>query len=278
MDRGRAGAIVESRSFQLFIAAVICVNAITIGFETLKLPAQVELMLDLFDIACLGVYVVEAYLKLTAYGNAYFKDGWNVFDFTIVAVSIAALLLGLFAIIVPIPVQVARTVRLFRVVRLFKLLSMFRKLRIIVEAIGRSIPSVLWTCVLLLIVLYVFDVIGVFVFSAEFPMYFDDLATGMFTMFQIVTLEGWPDIARPIIEAHPIAWLYFVPLVILTAFIMLNIILAIILDTIAESRQAERVEPGATEVQLAQELDDLKEQIETVQRLLDKTNAENRKQ
>ena len=83
MDRGRAGTIVESRSFQLFIAAVICVNAITIGFETLKLPAQVELMLDLFDIACLGVYVVEAYLKLTAYGNAYFKDGWNVFDFTI---------------------------------------------------------------------------------------------------------------------------------------------------------------------------------------------------
>lgn len=277
MDSGRAGTIVESRSFQLFVAVVICVNAITIGCETLDLPDGMILALSIFDLACLGVYIVEAYLKISAYGNAYFQDGWNIFDFLIVVVSVLVLLLSALAIAVQIPVQVLRTIRLFRVVRLFKLLSMFRKLRVIVEAIGRSIPAVLWTCLLLLIVLYVFDVIGVFVFSAEFPAYFDDLATGMFTMFQIVTLEGWPDIARPIIEAHPLAWLYFVPLVILTAFIMLNIILGIILETIDESRQAERVEPGATEVQLAQELDDLKEQIGTVQRLLDKTNAENRK-
>ena len=277
MDSGRAGTIVESRSFQLFVAAVICINAITIGCETLDVPDGMSLLLSIFDLACLGVYIVEAYLKISAYGNAYFQDGWNIFDFLIVVVSVLVLLLSALAIAVQIPVQVLRTIRLFRVVRLFKLLSIFRKLRVIVEAIGRSIPAVLWTCLLLLIVLYVFDVIGVFVFSAEFPAYFDDLATGMFTMFQIVTLEGWPDIARPIIEAHPLAWLYFVPLVILTAFIMLNIILGIILETIDESRQAERVEPGATEVQLAQELDDLKEQIETVQRLLDKTNAENRK-
>ena len=277
MDSGRAGTIVESRSFQLFVAAVICINAITIGCETLDVPDGMSLLLSIFDLACLGVYIVEAYLKISAYGNAYFQDGWNIFDFLIVVVSVLVLLLSALAIAVQIPVQVLRTIRLFRVVRLFKLLSMFRKLRVIVEAIGRSIPAVLWTCLLLLIVLYVFDVIGVFVFGKEFPTYFDDLTTGMFTMFQIVTLEGWPDIARPIIEAHPLAWLYFVPLVILTAFIMLNIILGIILETIDESRQAERVEPGATEVQLAQELDDLKEQIETVQRLLDKTNAENRK-
>ena len=277
MDSGRAGTIVESRSFQLFVAAVICINAITIGCETLDVPDGMSLLLSIFDLACLGVYIVEAYLKISAYGNAYFQDGWNIFDFLIVVVSVLVLLLSALAIAVQIPVQVLRTIRLFRVVRPFKLLSMFRTLRVIVEAIGRSIPAVLWTCLLLLIVLYVFDVIGVFVFGKELPTYFDDLTTGMFTMFQIVTLEGWPDIARPIIEAHPLAWLYFVPLVILTAFIMLNIILGIILETIDESRQAERVEPGATEVQLAQELDDLKEQIETVQRLLDKTNAENRK-
>ena len=277
MERGRAGTIVESRSFQVFIAAVICVNAITIGFETLKLPDQVQTALNLFDIACLGVYIVEAYLKLTAYGNAYFKDGWNVFDFAIVAISVVALLLGLFAIVMPFPVQVLRTIRLFRVVRLFKLLSVFRKLRVIVEAIGRSIPSVLWTCLLMLVVIYVFDVIGVFAFGNDFPEYFGNLGAGLFTMFQIVTLEGWPDIARPIIDMHPMAWAYFVPFIIITAFIMLNIILAIILETIEESRQADRVEPGATEVQLAQELEDLRLQVETVQRLLDKTNAERRK-
>lgn len=89
--------------------------------------------------------------------------------------------------------------------------------------------------------------------------------------------ENGPDIARGIIQMYPFAWLYFVPFIILTAFIMLNIILGIILDTIDEARQAERVKPGATQTQLATELEELKAQIDTVQRLLDKANEEREK-
>ncbi|MDO4400602.1 MAG: ion transporter [Coriobacteriia bacterium] len=277
MDKQRATGIVESRVFQLFIAGVICLNAVTIGFETAHLAQPIMVLLSAIDLLCLAIYVVEAWLKLHAYGWDYFRDGWNVFDFVIVATSLVILVLDLLTIGFAFPLQVARTLRLFRVVRLFKLVSMLRKLRIIVESIGRSIPSVLWTGVLLLIVLYVFDVMGVFVFGADFPDYFGNLGAGLLTLFQILTLEGWPDIARPIIEAHTLAWLYFVSFIVLTAFIILNIIVAIILDSIEESRQADRVEPGSTDVQLAQELADLKEQIAVVERLLDKTNEEKRR-
>ena len=274
MQEKRSKAIVESRPFQAFIAIVICVNAITIGCETTPVPYEVLVSLNLFDGVCMIIYIVEAALKINAYGRGYFKDGWNLFDFAIVASSLLIALLDLLAIATFIPLQIMRTIRLFRVVRLFKLVSMFRRLRVIVEAIGNSIPGVLWTCLLMLIVIYVFDVAGVFIFGKDFPEYFGDLGAGLFTLFQIVTLEGWPDIARQIIAAHPLAWVYFVPFIIVTAFIMLNIILGIILNTIEESRQAERVEPGATDAQLAQELAELKAQIDTVERLLDKANAE----
>ena len=274
MQKERIRSFVESQGFQVFIAGVIFVNAVTIGCETLETPETMRAVLGAVDLVCLGVYIIEAALKLHVYGKDYFKDGWNVFDFLIIVLSLVAIALTLFTLAVSIPIQVARTIRMFRVVRVFKLLAVFRKLRVIIEAIGRSIPSVLWTCLLLLIVLYVFDVLGVFAFSRDFPLYFGDLAAGLLTLFQVLTLEGWPEIARPIIMMYPFAWLYFVPFIVLTAFIMLNIILGIILDTIDESRQAERVEPGATNVQLAAELEELKAQIDTVQRLLDKANAE----
>ena len=274
MQKDELKTLVESNTFQLFIAAIIFFNAITIGCETLPVSSEAFLLLNIFDWICLGIYIVEAALKLRAYGWDYFKDGWNIFDFSIVVLSLAVIILGSLSNTIAFPIQIIRTIRLLRVVRVFKLVSLFPKLRIITEAIGKSIPGVLWTCVFLFIVMYVFDVAGVFIYSEDFPEYFGDMAAGLLTLFQILTLEGWPDIARPIIQMYPAAWLFFVPFIVLTAFIILNIIVGIILDTIEETRQAARVAPGATKAQLATELDDLKAQIETVQRLLDKVNAE----
>ena len=274
MDREKLKDIVESRTFQLFIAGVICLNAIGIGCETANPPYEAHIVLASIDFICLLVYIIEAAMKLKVYGLAYFKDGWNIFDFSIIVVSLIVLVLAILQLAIPVPVQIARTIRVLRIVRVFKLVSIFSRLRFIVEAIGRSIPGVLWTCLLLFIVMYVFDVTGVFAFGEKFPVLFGDLAAGLLTMFQVLTLEGWPEIARPIIEVYPFAWLFFVPFIVLTSFIMLNIIVGIILDTIEEARQARRIEPGATDVQLAVELEELEKQIDTVQRLLDKANLE----
>ena len=268
MDRQTIRAIVDSKGFQVFIFIVIAVNAVTIGLETCELSDGVDAALEAFDFVCLAIYVIEAALKIYAYGKGYFKDGWNVFDFTIIILSLAP------ARVIPLPIQVVRTIRLFRVARVFRLVSMFKQLRVVVESIGRSIPGVLWTLLLLLIVIYVFDVAGVFLFSERCPEYFGDLSTGLWSLFKVTTLEGWPDIAHGVMAEYSFAWLYFVPFVVLASLIMLNIVLGIILNTVEDSRQANRVDPGSTREQLSQELDELRLQIETVQNLLEKSEKD----
>ena len=204
-----------------------------------------------------------------AYGRDYFRDGWNVFDFAIIVLSLWPIRL------VPLPVQLARTVRLFRAFRVFRLVSFFRQTRVIVESLVHSIPGVLWTFLLLMIIVYMFDVAGVFLFAEKCPVEFGSLSAGLWSLFQVVTLEGWPDLAHNVLEQYPLAWLYFVPFVVLASFIMVNIVLGIIVDAVDESRQCARVDEGATEAQLAQELEELKQQIETVQNLLEKANKGN---
>lgn len=273
MNREKYRALVEKRSFQTFIIVVIAINAITIGLQTVFQEGTIGVALELFDYVCLLVYIVEAYLKLRAYGSGYFRDGWNVFDFVIIVLSLVP------PSIMPIPIQVARVLRLFRVARVFRLVSVFQQMRIIVEAIGKSLPGVAWTALLLVLVMYVFDVAGVFLFGEQFPEFFGDLGAGMFTLFTIVTLEGWPDIARTIIAAYPVAWLYFVPFVILSAFIMVNVVLGIIVSAIEERTQAARIDASETQdAQLSTELAELRAQVETVEYLLAKRARANAKE
>ena len=267
MQRERVRALVESRAFQTFIVIVIVTNAIGIGIQTGHLSEQVDTALKIFDWICLGIYIAEAALKLFAYGSSYFKDGWNIFDFSIIVISLIPYSL------LPIPVQVARILRLLRLARMFKLVSAFRQLRIIIEAVGRAMSGVAWTALLLVLVMYIFDIAGVSLFGEAFPEYFGDLGKGLFTLFQLVTLEGWADVAQDVMQVSPAAWAYFVPYVIISAFIMVNVVLGIILNAIEESTQAERINRQDTEeAQLETELAELKAQIGTVQYLLEKKN------
>ena len=266
MNRERVRALVETNAFQVFIVAVILVNAIVIGVQTTVAgEGPLALALSVIDALCLIIYVVEAALKIRALGVGYFRSSWNVFDFTITAVSLLP------AFLLPFPVQVLRVLRLARIARIFRLVSAFRQMRIIIEAIGKSLPGIAWTAILLAIVIYVFDVAGVYLYGAEYPEYFGSLPIGAFTLFQVVTLEGWPDIARDIMGVHPSAWLFFVPYVMVSSFIFVNVVVGIIIGTIEESTQAERINMDeSAEKQLRTELAELREQIKTVEYLLDK--------
>ncbi|MBR2790735.1 MAG: ion transporter, partial [Eggerthellaceae bacterium] len=147
----------------------------------------------------------------------------------------------------------------------------FKQLRIIVEAIGRSMVGVGWTALLLILMMYVFDVIGISIFGDAFPEYFDNLGTGLFTLFEVLTLEGWNSIAHDIMAVYPAAWLYFIPYVIFSAFIMINVVTGIIINAVDESTQIERINRyDSEEAQLVTELGELKAQVETVQYLLSK--------
>ena len=228
--------------------------------------------LVIFDYVCLGVYIIEAILKITAYGSGYFRNGWNVFDFTIIALCCIP------AEIIPFPVQVVRVLRIIRVFRVFRLISAFKEMRVIIQAIGRAIPGVMWTAFLLLIIYYVFAIIGTESFGQAFPEWFGDLGASFYTLFQVMTLESWSmGISRPVMEAFPWAWAYFVPFVITSAFIIVNVVVGIIVDVVDQTREMADAEERAArqsaedydpKVDLAEQVSLLRQQAEHVETLL----------
>lgn len=242
MTREQAKNLVESTGFRSFIFIVIFINSITIGLQISHFSALVETFpqimsyLELFDLLCLLIYIVEAALKLYAYGRHYFKSAWNIFDFVIIVLSVLPML-----VVMPVPVQFLRIIRLVRVVRVLKVISLFEQMHIIVEAIGKSLSGVVWTALLLLIVIYIYDVIGVATFSEAYPELFGDLAIGAATLFEIA-LSGWPDIAHDISLNYAWGYFYFVSYVVISALIVLNVVVGIIVDAIQNSAQAERDE------------------------------------
>ena len=268
--QNRAKTLVETSAFRTFVTLIIVANAAAIGFRTTGPAAPWDAVLATFDTFCLGVYVVETALKLTAYRRAYFREGWNVFDFTVIFLSLIPTTL------LPVPVQVARLLRIVRTFRDFRIISIFSETRLIAEAIVRSLPGVLWTAALLFIIFYVFAVIGVALFGETFPQYFGSLGKSLYTLFQIMTLESWSHgIARPVIAVHPWAWLYFVPFVIMASFIMLNVVVGLLVNSIGETKQGmtrdlprKETEAHAPIAALGQEMDRLREHLERMEKIL----------
>ncbi len=270
--REKIRSLVESRAFENFILVVIIANAIAIGVQTTHPEGGFAQGLAVFDYVCLGIYIVEAILKITAYGGGYFRNGWNVFDFTIVVLCCVP------TGIIPFPVQVARVFRIFRVFRVFRLISAFKEMRVIIQAIGHAIPGVMWTAFLLLIIYYVFAIIGTESFGEAFPDWFGNIGASFYTLFQVMTLESWSmGISRPVMEVFPWAWAYFVPFVIASAFIIVNVVVGIIVDVVDQARgAAEGEERAARQSQegydvrsdLIEQVSLLKQQAEHVEALL----------
>lgn len=218
---------VRSGFFSRFILFSVLVNSIALGLQTS--PAVIETTGDLFfviDKICLYIFVLEAFLKLAVFRFSYFSRGWNWFDFIIVFCSIIA------------DFEVLSSFRALRIVRVFralKFISNIRKLQIIVTAIGHSLPSIGWTTLLMTLIYYIFSVIGTMLFAESFPDWFGSIPKTMYSLFQIMTLDGWSmDMCRPIMEKHPFAWCFFIPFIIVSAFIILNIVVGIVVNSISE--------------------------------------------
>jgi voltage-gated sodium channel len=236
--RQRLGEWMESDQVQHFIVAVILLNAVTLGMETSPyLLRTVGPVLYTLEAAALSIFVVEILLKLVAFGPGFFRSAWNVFDFVIVGISV-----------VPAagPLTVLRTLRVLRALRLLRTLP---RLRMIVEAVLRVLPDMGWVFLLLMVVFYVFGVIGTNLFAASFPEFFGSLGRTMFTLFQVMTLESWSmAVARPVMTHHPYAWIYFVAFVLTASFIVLNLVIGVVVTAFQGVMQGVDAPPGVPPV------------------------------
>lgn len=228
-SRERLGAWIESGPMQRVVIAVIIINAVTLGLETSDvLMAQWGGLLKALDRAALAVFVVEIGLKLYAFGLRFFRSAWNLFDFTVVAIAL-----------VPAsgPLAVLRALRVLRVLRL---VSTVPRLRFVVEALLAAVPGIASIAGLMLLLFYIFAVMSTSLFGERFPDWFGNIGASMYTLFQIMTLESWSmGIVRPVMEAYPAAWVFFVPFILIATFTMLNLFIGIIVDTMQTMHEAD---------------------------------------
>ncbi|MBH0099928.1 ion transporter [Salinibacterium sp. NSLL150] len=249
--RHRLAQFVDSAPVQNFVLAVIIVNAVVIALATAAEEGTTTYsVLHALDSIALVVFVIELLLKLVSYGpKRFFTDGWTVFDFIVVAIAL-----------VPSsgPLSVLRALRVLRILRVVKFLP---QVRMVVEALLRSFPGIGAIALLMSLVFFVASVMSTELFGDAFPEWFGDIGKSTYSLFQIMTLESWSmGIVRPIMEVMPLAWLFFVPFILIAAFITLNLFIAVIVDTM-QSLRVEREEAAGAEAEkesprLALELDD----------------------
>lgn len=219
-------SFVEHGVFQSAILALIIMNAVILGAETFT--GVVEALgpaLRLADRLILIIFIVEICLRIFAWRGAYFRLGWNIFDIVIVAISVIAATSGLVAL------------RAFRVLRVLRVITVIPRMRIVVSALLDSLPGIASVGVVLTLIIYVFAVIASNLYGGAHPDLFGDVFASMYTLFQVMTLEGWPDIAAQVAETHTRSWVFFLSFVLLATFTMLNLFVAIVVRVVEEDSE-----------------------------------------
>ncbi|MFT6882629.1 MAG: voltage-gated sodium channel [Marinoscillum sp.] len=225
MTQTQVKNVIETNWFQKTVVSLIILNSVLIGLETSpEIVGAFGFYIDQIDRLILLLFVIEIILKLYAYGLDFFKSAWNLFDTTVIVISIIPSVGAAFSVL-----------RALRILRTLRLLKNIPKLKLIIESLLHSIPSIGWIAVLLVIIFYIFAVIGNSLFGVTNPDYFGSLVKTTFTLFQIMTLESWASgIARPIISQTPFAAIYFVVFILIATYTTLNIFIAIVVNTMNE--------------------------------------------
>lgn len=265
--RGIIAQIIEHPRFSQFITIVILFNAAVLGLETdAGIIAKIGSTLHMLDQIALAIFVVELSLKLFVYRLSFFRRGWNVFDFIIVGIAL-----------VPAsgPLAVLRTLRVLRVLRLVSVVPSMRR---VIAAMLHAIPGMASIMAVLMVIYYVCSVLVTKLFSAHpdpaIAQKFSSIGESMYTLFQVMTLEGWSqEIVRPVMDVYPHAWLFFIPFIIVTSFAVLNLFIGIIVDAmniIHDNENYEGPERRKRPSELTQEVRDLREEIAALKEILQK--------
>jgi len=217
----KAREFVERDSVRNTILGVIIFNAITLGLSTsTTVTDQIGGLLSVIDRAVLAIFVAELALKFFAYGWRFFASAWNIFDLLVVSVGLLPDKQGLSAL------------RGLRVVRALRLLSVVPQMRSVVQALLDALPGMGAVIVMLSIVYYVFAVMATLMYGAAFDEWFGTLGRSLYSLFQIMTLESWSmGIVRPVMLVYPMAWIFFVPFIVITAFSVLNLFIGLLVNT-----------------------------------------------
>ena len=221
----------NSKFFNTLVISVIIASALYAGVSSYNenIPADYAFLLQVFDYSITVFFTVEILIRIFAERSLvnFFKDGWNVFDFLIVSVSL-------------IPIGGAESVfvvRLLRIVRILRIITVVPAFRHIIDSLVKTIPRVGFIALLMFIFIYIWGALGTLFFDEIDPEHWGNIGVAMLTLVQVATYDDWGAIMWELIVVYPIAWIYFVSFIIVNAVVLLNMVIGVIVDVMTkESR------------------------------------------
>jgi voltage-gated sodium channel len=216
--RATCRSIAEAPWFSRVIVGVLVINAIAIGLRTAaSVSRSLDPLLVAIEVAVVVIFVVEMAIKITGFGPGFFGEAWNWFDLVVIVLSI-------------VPASgTLLMLRTVRILRTFRLISVVPSMRRVVNALFTAVPGLVSILLLLMLVLYTSSIAAVQMFGAVAPEEFGSLGVALLTMFKVMT-QGWPDVADVVVAARPLSWIFFVGYIVVTGFIVLNLLIAVIVN------------------------------------------------
>lgn len=219
----------SNKFFETFVIGIIIFSALVIGVKTYDIPRQVESIVIVLDWLITLFFIVEITIRFLGDKDKrhFFRSGWNVFDTTIVLVSIIPIENSELAI-------VGRLVRIFRVLRM---VSIIPELRLLLNSLLKALPQLGYVMLLLFIIFYIYAAIGSTFFHNINDTLWGDIAISMLTLFRVMTFEDWTDVMYETMEVYGMSWIYFLSFIFFTAFAFLNMVIGIVVSALEKEQQ-----------------------------------------
>ena len=224
--------IVYSSQFELVIAFLILVNAVSLALLTMpEIDPEVRNTLGELDRFALYIYLVELIMRLVSYGKRpwkFFQQGWNVFDFTIVVLSF-----GVFTG----ETIILRLLRIFRLIRIFRFLP---EVRVLTSSVVKSLPPLMSVGVLIFLALFIYGMAGVYLFGEQLPDSWGNITLALTSLFILLTLENFPNYLEEAVAISPWALPFYLSYIFIVVFTVLNVLIGIVLNAMDEAREENK--------------------------------------
>ncbi|MFJ3654178.1 ion transporter [Streptomyces nigra] len=221
--------VTEARWFALTVFAVILGNAVLLGLETYSgLAQEWHGWLRLAEHACLAAFTVEIVLRMAAYADrprGFWKDPWNIFDLAVVLCAFA-----------PVVREKTTVLRLLRLARVLRTARFLPQLRIVLVAVGRSLPGTLSFLLVGALLLYMYAMVGWVFFGRHDPEHYGSVGRAVLTLFLLMTLDGIGDAVRAGLEISRWSLLYYASYVLLASFVLVNVLIGVVLTSLEEAK------------------------------------------
>jgi voltage-gated sodium channel len=251
-----ARRLVESDTFQNAIVAVIIANAITIGVQTYTISGWLHALLEWADRVFLGVFVVELVLRLAADGfrlTRFFRRGWNVFDFLVVA-----------AAFIPGIANNSTVLRLIRLLRVARLIKMMPDISVLFDGMRRAAGPAFSLVALTVLLCYLYAVLGVVLFGERAPQYFGNVGEGLLTLFTLLTLKGWNTVMYDLRAISAAAIPYSLSFILIGTYIVINLVVGVVITSLDEAYKT-RASAEAAKHDLTETIHELRAALDTLE-------------